>query len=149
MEREADLVRAKREGKLGIVLGFQGGTPLGRNPHLVRVFHRLGVRIIQLTYNEGNALAPGVLEPSDGPLTSLGRQVVQEMNRTGVLVDLSHVGRRASLEAIDAVGASGDLLAFQSAGAAGESPQHHRRTDAGVRRHGRRRRPGDVLGVRR
>lgn len=100
VEREADLVRAKREGKLGIVLGFQGGTPLGRNPHLVRVFHRLGVRIIQLTYNEGNALAPGVLEPSDGPLTSLGRQVVQEMNRTGVLVDLSHVGRRASLDAI-------------------------------------------------
>ena len=101
VEREADLERAKRDGKLGIVLGFQGGMPLARNPHLVRVFHRLGVRIIQLTYNEGNALAPGVLEPSDGPLTSLGRQAVQEMNRSGVLVDLSHVGRRASLDAIE------------------------------------------------
>lgn len=100
VERDADLARAKREGKLGVVLGFQGGMPLGRNVHLVRVFHRLGVRILQLTYNEGNALAPGVLEPSDGPLTSLGRQVVQEMNRVGMLVDLSHVGRRASLDAI-------------------------------------------------
>ncbi len=101
VESESDLGRAKRESKLGIVLGFQGGSPLGRNIHLVRIFHRLGVRIIQLTYNEGNALAPGVLEASDGPLTSLGMQAVQEMNRIGMLVDLSHVGRRASLDAIE------------------------------------------------
>lgn len=101
VERDGDFDRAKREGKLGIVLGFQGGTPLGRNVHLVRVFHRLGVRIIQLTYNDGNALAPGCLEPSDGGLTSIGIQAVQEMNRIGMLIDLSHVGRRASLQAIE------------------------------------------------
>ena len=101
VERDSDFDRAKREGKLGIVLGFQGGSPLGHNVHLIRVFHRLGVRIIQLTYNDGNALAPGCLEPSDGRLTSLGIQVVQEMNRIGMLIDLSHVGRRASLEAIE------------------------------------------------
>jgi membrane dipeptidase len=101
VETGSDLERAKREGKLGIVLGFQGGNPLGRNVHLVRIFHRLGVRIIQLTYNEGNVLAAGALEPSDGRLTSLGIQAVQEMNRIGMLVDLSHVGRRASLEAIE------------------------------------------------
>ena len=101
VERQSDFERARREGKLGIVLGFQGGTPLGRNVHLVRVFHRLGVRIIQLTYNDGNALAPGCLEPSDGGLTSIGVQAVQEMNRMGMLIDLSHVGRRASLEAIE------------------------------------------------
>jgi membrane dipeptidase len=102
VETGADLERAKRESKLGVVLGFQGGAPLGRNVHLLRVFHRLGVRILQLTYNEGNLLAPGVLEPADGPLTSLGLQAVQEMNRIGMLIDLSHVGRRASLEAIEA-----------------------------------------------
>jgi membrane dipeptidase len=101
IERATDFDRAKREGKLGIVLGFQGGTPLGHNPHLVRIFHRLGVRIIQLTYNDGNALGAGCLEPSNGGLTSLGMQIVQEMNRIGVLIDLSHVGRRASLEAIE------------------------------------------------
>jgi len=101
VERDDDLNRAKRERKLGIILGFQGASPLGRNPHLVRVFHRLGVRIIQLTYNEGNALAAGCLEASNGGLTSLGVQAVQEMNRIGVVVDLSHVGARASLEAIE------------------------------------------------
>jgi membrane dipeptidase len=102
VERDSDLDRAKREGKLGIILGFQGGSPLGRNVHLVRVFHRLGVRIIQLTYNESNALAAGALEPSNGGLTSLGVQAIQEMNRIGMLIDLSHVGARASLEAIEA-----------------------------------------------
>jgi membrane dipeptidase len=102
VERDADLDRAKAERKLGIILGFQGGSPLGRNVHLVRAFHKLGVRIIQLTYNESNALAAGALESSDGGLTSLGVQAVQEMNRIGMLVDLSHAGRRASLEAIEA-----------------------------------------------
>jgi len=101
VERDDDFDRAKRERKLGIVLGFQGGSPLGRNPHLVRVFHRLGVRIIQLTYNEGNALAAGCLEAANGGLTSLGVQAVQEMNRIGIAIDLSHVGARASLEAIE------------------------------------------------
>src|SRR5437870_9583497 len=101
VERDEDWTRAKRERKLGIVLGFQGGSPLGRNPHLVRVFHRLGVRIIQLTYNEGNALASGCLERSNGGLTSLGVQAVQEMNRVGMVIDLSHVGARSSLEAIE------------------------------------------------
>src|SRR5436190_2097643 len=101
VERADDLSRAKRERKLGIILGFQSGSPLGRNPHLVRVFHRLGVRIMQLTYNEGNALAAGCLEASNGGLTSLGVQAVQEMNRTGMVIDLSHVGARASLEAIE------------------------------------------------
>jgi len=101
VESGGDLERAKRERKLGIILGFQGGNPLGHNPHLVRVFHRLGVRIIQLTYNEGNALAAGCLEPANGGLTSLGVQMVEEMNRIGILIDLSHVGARSSLEAID------------------------------------------------
>src|SRR5206468_2717744 len=72
IENGEDLARAKREHKLGIVLGFQGATPLGRNVHLVRVFHRLGIRIIQLTYNEGNAFAAGCTEPSDSGLTNLG-----------------------------------------------------------------------------
>jgi membrane dipeptidase len=101
VEHASDLDRAKREGKLGIILGFQGGSPLGHNVHLVRVFHRLGVRIIQLTYNEANALGAGALESSDSGLTSLGVQAVQEMNRIGVVIDLSHVGRRATLQAIE------------------------------------------------
>jgi membrane dipeptidase len=101
IEKIADITRAKREGKLGIMLAFQGAGPLGRNVHLIRTFHRLGIRMIALTYNEGNAYASGCTEPSDGGLTSLGIQAVQEMNRIGVIVDLSHVGERSSLEAIE------------------------------------------------
>jgi len=101
VEDSADIQRAKKEGKLGIILGFQGAGPLGRNVNLIRIFHRLGVRIIQLAYNESSAYAAGCTEPSDGGLTSLGIQAVQEMNRLGLVVDLSHIGRRASLEAIE------------------------------------------------
>jgi membrane dipeptidase len=101
VEKTADIERAKKDGKLGIVLGFQGAGPLGHNVHLIRVFHRLGVRVIGLTYNEGNAYAAGCTEPANGGLTSLGIQAVQEMNRIGVVIDLSHVGERSSLQAID------------------------------------------------
>ena len=101
VEKGSDIEKAKKEDKLGIILGIQGATPLGQNVHLTRIFHRLGIRIIQLTYNERNALASGCMEPADGGLTSLGIQAVQEMNRIGVLVDLSHVGERSSLEAIE------------------------------------------------
>ena len=101
VERVSDIEKAKAEGKLGIVLGIQGATPLGRNVHLIRIFRRLGIRIIQITYNESNAFASGCMEPSNRGLTSLGVQAVQEMNRMGVLIDLSHVGERSSLEAIE------------------------------------------------
>jgi membrane dipeptidase len=101
VEDSTDIDRAKKEGKLGIILGFQGASPLGHNVQLIRIFRRLGVRIIQLTYNEGNAYAAGCTEPSDSGLTSLGIQAVQEMNRLGVVLDLSHVGQRSSLEAIE------------------------------------------------
>jgi membrane dipeptidase len=101
VEDSTDIDRAKQHGKLGIILGFQGATPLGHNVHLIRVFRRLGIRIIQLTYNEGNAYAAGCTEPSDSGLTSLGIQAVQEMNRLGVVIDLTHVGQRSSLEAIE------------------------------------------------
>jgi membrane dipeptidase len=101
VETAGDIERAKREEKLGVILGFQGTGPLGFNVNLIRIFHRLGVRIIQLAYNESSPFAAGCLEPSNTGLTSLGVQAVQEMNRLNVLIDLSHVGYRSSREAID------------------------------------------------
>ena len=101
VENSKDIDRAKKEGKLGIILGFQGTGPLGYSVNLLRIFYRLGVRIIQLAYNESSPFAPGCLEPSNSGLSSLGIQLVQEMNRLGVVIDLSHVGQRASLEAIE------------------------------------------------
>jgi membrane dipeptidase len=96
-----DIKKAKERGKLGIIFGFQNAVPLGEDVALLPIFHKLGVRIIQLTYSEANALGCGCLEPTDTGLTSLGIQVIQAMNRLGILVDLSHTGYRTSKEAIE------------------------------------------------
>ena len=98
----ADIEAAKRAGKVAVVLQFQGGTPLDYNANLVEAFYRLGVRVIQLTYNERNPLGDGCTERTDAGLSDLGVQVIAEMNRLGVAVDLSHVGYRTSMEAIEA-----------------------------------------------
>ena len=112
LEQNADILRpirsvaeikaAKREGRVGIIYGFQNATPIERDLRLVEVFARLGVRIIQLTYMTANLLGDGCLEPRNAGLTYFGREVVRELNRCGILVDLSHVGDRSTLEAIDA-----------------------------------------------
>lgn len=130
VEDSKDVDRAKKEGKLGIILGFQGAGPLGRNVQLIRIFRRLGVRIIQLTYNEGNAYAAGCTEPSDSGLTSLGIQAVQEMNRLGVVIDLTHVGRRSSLEAIEL---SNDPVIFSHSNPAALQPNPRNISDEQIR----------------
>lgn len=96
-----DIVRAKQEGKLGLIFGWQNGSPLGEDTMYVRVAHALGVRIIQITYNERNAIGDGCLEPENRGLTAFGRQVVNEMNRLGIVIDLSHVGDRTCAETIE------------------------------------------------
>jgi membrane dipeptidase len=96
-----DVRRAKQEGKVGIVLAFQNATQLEDDwINLLPTFYALGVRVIQITYNEANLLGSGCLEPVDHGVTAYGRQVVQAMNRIGAIVDLSHVGDRTSMEAV-------------------------------------------------
>lgn len=95
-----DIQRAKSEGKLGIILGFQNTSPLENDLDLLTVFYRLGVRVIQLTYMEANLVGSGRLERSDNGLTWFGIEVVEEMNRLGILIDLSHVGYRSSMDAV-------------------------------------------------
>jgi membrane dipeptidase len=97
----AEIDAAKREGRVGIVYGFQNATPFGRDERHVAVFHSLGVRIVQLAYMTGNLLADGCLEPRDAGLTLFGRAVIDELDRLGMLIDLSHVGERSTREAID------------------------------------------------
>jgi membrane dipeptidase len=130
VERADDVVEAKRSRRLGIMLAFQGAGPLGHNVHFVRTFHRLGVRMIGLTYNEGNAYAAGCLEPSNGGLTSFGIQLVREMNRIGVIVDLTHVGERSSLEAVEL---SEKPVVFSHSNAAGRQPNPRNITDRQMR----------------
>ena len=130
VEKIEDIDLAKKEGKLGIILGLSRSWSLGHNPHLIRIFRQLGVRIIQLTYNEGNAYAAGCTEPANGGLTSLGIQAVQEMNRLGVVIDLTHVGERSSLEAIEL---STDPVIFSHSNPAALQPNPRNLSDEQMR----------------
>lgn len=96
-----DIVAAKQSGRVGLIFGFQDTSPIGDNLGLLSVYRMLGVRIIQLTYNHRNLVGAGCLEPTDEGLTEFGRQVVAEMNRLGILIDLSHCGPRTTWEAIE------------------------------------------------
>lgn len=97
----ADVLQAKREGRSGIILGWQNGSPIENDLDRLALFHALGVRIIQITYNERNLLGNGCYERTDDGLSSFGLDAVKEMNRLGILIDLSHVGDRTTLETID------------------------------------------------
>ncbi len=96
-----DIRNAKQQGKLGVMLGFQNASPFEDDLSLVEVFYRLGVRVVQLTYNIQNLLGSSCYDPVDNGLTRFGQGVVREMNRLGMLVDLSHVGERTSRDAIE------------------------------------------------
>jgi membrane dipeptidase len=89
-------------GKVGIIFGFQNTTPIEDDLYMLSIFKELGVRIIQLTYMERNYVGDGCLEQSDCGLSRFGQEVIEEMNRLGILVDLSHVGYRTTMEAIEA-----------------------------------------------
>lgn len=96
-----DIHVAKRQGKVGIILGWQNASPIENDLRRLEVFHRLGVRIIQLTYNERNLLGNGCYERRDDGLSNYGMDAVREMNRLGILIDLSHAGDRTTLEATE------------------------------------------------
>jgi membrane dipeptidase len=137
----ADLERAKKDGKLGIVYGFQDATPLGDDPERVTLFSRFGVRVIQLTYNRRNLLGDGCLEPANAGLSRLGTQVVERMNDQGVLVDLSHCGHRTTL---DAIAASKRPVAITHAGCAAVADLPRNKTDEELRGLARK---GGVVGI--
>ncbi len=96
----SDIAEAKHQQKTGIILGFQDTAPLGGSSQLLAVYQQIGVRIIQLTYNFKNDVGCGCMESTDTGLTDFGKSVVAEMNRLGMLVDLSHCGYKTTLDAI-------------------------------------------------
>lgn len=96
-----DILQAKEEGKTGVVFGWQNTSPIGGDLKRLELFHSLGVRIIQITYNERNLVGNGCYERNDNGLSNFGIDVVKELNRLGILIDLSHVGDQTSLEAAD------------------------------------------------
>jgi len=98
----ADIETAKTSQKVGMILGFQDTAPMEDNLSYLERYHQAGVRIIQLTYNIKNLVGCGCLEATDSGLTGFGREAIAEMNRLGILIDLSHCGPRTTLEGIDA-----------------------------------------------
>jgi membrane dipeptidase len=95
----ADIKQAKQDGKTGIIMGFQNAHAFEDNLGYIEAFADMGVRVVQLCYNTQNLIGTGCYE-RDGGLSDYGREVVAEMNRVGIMVDLSHVGAKTSEEAI-------------------------------------------------
>ena len=95
-----DIRRAKQEGKTGISLGWQNSYAVEDRLEYLQLFKELGVNTIQLTYNTHNLVGSGCWETVDSGLSDFGRDLIDEMNRLGMLVDLSHVGPKTSSDAI-------------------------------------------------
>lgn len=98
----ADIETARAAGDLAVVLHFQGGDPIEADVNLLDAYHALGVRVIQPTYNARNRLGDGCLERANSGLSKFGRAAIARMNELRIVVDVAHVGRRTSLETIEA-----------------------------------------------
>lgn len=97
----ADITEAKKEGKIAVVFGLQNTRPIETTIDNLTIFYKLGIRIIQLTYNERNFAGDGCLEPANGGLSRFGIKLVKAMNEHGILIDLSHVGEKTAFEAME------------------------------------------------
>jgi membrane dipeptidase len=102
VRKQPDLARAKQAGKIGIMPGFQYTQFLEDDPSRIETFRNLGVRIMQLTYNNRSIFGDGCLEPGNAGLSKAGLKAVETMNEIGVAADLSHSGYRTTSEAIAA-----------------------------------------------
>ncbi|WP_137988995.1 dipeptidase [Streptomyces vilmorinianum] len=97
-----DMESARREGRIASLKGAEGGHSINNSLATLRALHTLGVRYMTLTHNDNNAWADSATdEPGVGGLSAFGREVVREMNRLGMLVDLSHVAATTMRDALD------------------------------------------------
>jgi membrane dipeptidase len=99
VDKVSDLVRAKREGKCAVIMGLQNSDHFQRVSD-VRYFYEIGQRVSQLTYNSQNRLGSGSTDRVDGGVSDYGAAIIAEMNKVGMLVDVSHCGDRTTLDAI-------------------------------------------------
>lgn len=97
----SDVDHAQATGRTAIFFGFQNPSPIEDDIGLVEIVHTLGARFMQLTYNNQSLLATGCYEAEDTGITRMGRQVIKEMNRVGLVVDMSHSADRSTIEAAD------------------------------------------------
>ncbi len=97
----ADIDRARETCRTAVFFGFQNPSPIEDDIGLVEIVHTLGARFMQLTYNNQSLLATGCYEAEDNGITRMGKQVIKEMNRVGLVVDMSHSADRSTIEAAD------------------------------------------------
>ena len=96
-----DIDKAKNESKTVIFFGFQNCSPIEDDIGLVEKVHELGCRFMQLTYNNQSLLATGCYEKIDSGVTNFGREAIKEMNRVGIVVDMSHSAEKSTMDAIE------------------------------------------------
>ena len=101
VRKTSDIEAAKREGKIGVILHFQGTEVLDRSVDIIDAYHALGLRIVQLTYNRRCHVGDGIEEPGDAGLSRYGKAVVRRLNDTGIIVDCAHTGLRTALDAVE------------------------------------------------
>jgi membrane dipeptidase len=126
----ADMQRAKREGKLGIIFSFESVEMLEGKLERIELFRNLGVRVMQLSYNRKSPFAAGVMEPNGGGLTPLGQEAVKKMNSLGIAVDISHANPQTTA---DAIAASSKPPIMSHAGCAAVHPHPRNKTDDQLR----------------
>ncbi|MGH9645141.1 MAG: dipeptidase [Terriglobales bacterium] len=126
----SDMERAKREGKLGIIFSFESADMFEGKVERIEVFRNLGVRVMQLSYNRKSPFAAGVMEPNGGGLTPLGKKAVDQMNKLGVAIDLSHANPQTTA---DAIAASSKPVLMTHAGCAAIHPHPRNKTDDQLR----------------
>ena len=96
-----DIEKAKKEGKTAIFFGFQNCSPIEDDINLVQKVHEHGCRFMQLTYNNQSLLATGCYEKTDSGVTNFGKETIKEMNRVGIVIDMSHSAEKSTFDAID------------------------------------------------
>jgi microsomal dipeptidase-like Zn-dependent dipeptidase len=96
-----DIEKANSEKKTAIFFGFQNCSPIEDDISLVEKVHNLGCRFMQLTYNNQSLLATGCYEKIDSGVTNFGREVIKEMNRVGIVIDMSHSAEKSTFDAIE------------------------------------------------
>ena len=137
----ADIRAAKRDGRCGLVYGLQDGVSFEDDLDRLQTLRQFGVMVIQPTYNRRNLLGDGSMEPADAGLSRDGVEAIERMNSLGILVDLSHCGRRT---AMDAIRVSSKPVAFTHTGCAALADHPRNRTDAELRAVAER---GGVAGI--
>jgi len=95
-----DVLEAKKKGKIAVLLGFEGADPVGESLGHLRNFYQLGLREVQLTWNYRNQICDGIYEGRNAGLSEFGKELINEMNRLGILIDTSHINSKGLEDAL-------------------------------------------------